>query len=866
MIIRNHQQQPACLAAASEQGVTSPQADAFSAKRLSSAIRLALLSVLVISGGVVMPLQAQETTTIAVGQENTFDFSVPPGSLTSVLQAVAGRANVILTFTPEQTSGKQSPGVQGRYTVEHALAKALTGSGLTAVLSSGGYRLMATVNTAQGDDSLAIPVLSVVGGTADSAAAGRSVLRQRDIERAQADNIASLLDRLPGTSSAGSPRPGGQSLNIWGMGDMEDVKVVLDGAPKGFEKYRQGTVFIEPELIKRIEVDKGPHNIRSGNGGFGGTVHVDTKDASDLLQPGENLGGMVKYGYHSNDHQNIFSGALYGRTEEGMADALLYMSKRSGDNLKRPDGSLFPYSANTQGSYLLKSNIYLSDAQTLTLSAMRSETNGWQPFAAKRDDLAAPSQADIDRYGWEEAWRRKMVHRDQVDKNYSLKWNLAPLDQPWLNLTASFATSKTEQHDKRPDSASQSSYLGTLGNENWVSYKDDLAELSNESRFSTGVFDHTLLVGLRWHKHDRDTLMYYPSGKNNADYNYGYFQPYYMPAGKQETRSVYIQDAVKMGSVTLTPGVRYDHVTNTGKPNLAPRYNSSDPDAGHDYSSVTYTGWSPHLGAMWQVTPRFSLFADYSRTWRAPVVDEQYEVQSASSSVPGTSRNLEVESIKAIRVGALMNWDNVLMDQDRVQVRTTLFRNRGKNEIFYRRGILCEAQSISGSSSSCSQPLSNYRNLPGYTIEGVEIESFYDSAWWFGSLSYSSIRGERDASPRDPWGNKTWIAEIPPTTAHATLGLKIPRADMTVGWTGDFVRKQDRSPEDGDPLASVWALPKSSGYVLHGLFASWQPQAIKGFEARLTVDNLFNTDYYPYLGESVSGVGRNVKISVLQRF
>lgn len=866
MIIRNHQQQSARHAVAGVTCSTTQQTIFLSRQRIAHAVRLALLGVLTVSGGMIMPLHAQDTPTVVTDPVNEVDFAIPAGSLTSVLQAVAGRANVMLTFTPDQTAGKQSAGVQGRYTAAQAFRKALAGSGLTAAQSGSGYLLMTAVNTTEGDDSLTIPVLSVVGGTSDSAAAGRSVLRQRDIDRAQADNIASLLDRLPGTSSAGSPRPGGQSLNIWGMGDMEDVKVVLDGAPKGFEKYRQGSVFIEPELIKRVEVDKGPHNIRSGNGGFGGTVHVDTKDASDLLQPGENLGGMVKYGYHSNDHQNIVSGALYGRTEEGMADALIYMSKRNGDNLKRPDGSLFPYSGNSQGSYLFKSNIFLSDAQTLTLSAMRSETDGWQPFAAKRDDLAAPSQSDIDRYGWEEAWRRKMVHRDQVDKNYSLKWNLAPLDQPWLNLTASFATSKTEQHDKRPDSASQSSYLGTLGNESWVSYKDDLAELSNESRFSTGSLDHTLLVGVRWHKHDRDTLMYYPSGKNNATYNYGYFQPYYMPAGKQETRSAYIQDAVKMGSVTLTPGVRYDHVTNTGKPNLASRYNSSDPSAGHDYSSVTYTGWSPHIGVMWQATPHLSLFSDYTRTWRAPVIDEQYEVQSAASSVPGTSRNLEVETINAIRVGAILNWDNVLMDQDSVQVRTTLFRNRGKNEIFYRRGILCEAQTVSGSSSSCAQPLSNYRNLPGYTIEGIEIESFYDSAWWFGSLSYSSIRGERDASPRNPWGNKTWIAEIPPVTAHATLGLKIPRADMTVGWTGDFVRKQDRSPEQGDPLASVWALPASSGYVLHGLFANWQPQAIKGFEARVTVDNLFNTDYYPYLGEAVSGVGRNVKISVLQRF
>jgi hemoglobin/transferrin/lactoferrin receptor protein len=53
---------------------------------------------------------------------------------------------------------------------------------------------------------------------------------------------------------------------------------------------------------------------------------------------------------------------------------------------------------------------------------------------------------------------------------------------------------------------------------------------------------------------------------------------------------------------------------------------------------------------------------------------------------------------------------------------------------------------------------------------------------------------------------------------------------------------------------------------LHGLFASWQPSGLHGFEARVAVDNLFNRDYYPYLGESVSGVGRNIKFSVSQRF
>lgn len=33
----------------------------------------------------------------------------------------------------------------------------------------------------------------------------------------------------------------------------------------------------------------------------------------------------------------------------------------------------------------------------------------------------------------------------------------------------------------------------------------------------------------------------------------------------------------------------------------------------------------------------------------------------------------------------------------------------------------------------------------------MEIEAFYDSANLFGRLAYSTMKGKRDQSPRDPW-------------------------------------------------------------------------------------------------------------------
>ncbi|CDG22161.1 TonB-dependent heme receptor A [Xenorhabdus poinarii G6] len=753
--------------------------------------------------------------------------------------------------------------------IQKVLSHALSGTFvLGAAFSSPVYAIESstTEKTEKKGEVMKLPALSVVETLHNSASAGSSVLKKEDIDRTQADNVAQLLGQLPGVSMSGSPRPGGQSLNIWGMGDPEDVKITLDDAPKGFEKYRQGSIFIEPELIKRVEVDKGPHNLLNGNGGFGGSVKVVTKDAGDLLRPDEDWGGFIKQSYHTNDRQWINSGAIYGRNPDGFADGLLYVSKRDGHNITLPDGTHFEYSQNKQTSYLLKTNIYPNDTHTISLSAMRSESAGWQPWAAKRGELAAPTTYAVEKYGRDGAWKRKLVFRDLVDQNYTAKWNIAPEETPLLNLTMTYAYSNTKQNDRRPENSSPS-FSGLMGNKSWVDYTDILADIQNKSLFSTGIIEHELLVGSRWHKNKRNVLMYDKSKIKNSNYNYGYYQPGYMPAGDQLTYSLYVQDALKIGSVTVTPGVRYDHVKNMGRENNASAYNDKSPEVNHDYSSVTYTGWSPHLGVMWQTNKNLSLFADISRTWRAPIVDEQYEVQSKASSLSSSSRHLDVERMTGIRLGAILNFDNLMLEDDSLQIRTTLFRNRGKDEIFKRRGIYCKAMLDRGTSRSCDSSLGNYRNLPGYTIEGLEIETFYDSSTLFGKLSFSTIRGQRDASPRDPWiGHKTWLAEIPPTTAHAMLGFKIPQWQMAMGWKGDFIRKQDRSPIDGDPESASWSLPKSSGYALHGLFASWRPSYLKGFEARITVDNLFNRDYSPYLGESVAGIGRNYKLSISQQF
>lgn len=691
---------------------------------------------------------------------------------------------------------------------------------------------------------------------------GRSVLKQKNIEQ-QADNAVNLINILPGVNMAGGFRPGGQTLNINGMGDAEDVRVQLDGATKSFEKYQQGSIFIEPELLRRVTVDKGNYSPQYGNGGFAGTVKFETKDARDFLQENQKIGGFLKYGNNSNNNQKTYSTALVLQNEQKNIDLLLFGSVRNAGDYKRPDNSKILFSKNNQKTGLIKVNWQISPEHLLTLSSVYGIHKGWEPFAAKRDILPKPSSSDIMRYGTDIAWKRKLVYRDQKDENYTLKYNYLPENNPWINLSTQFSYSKTTQNDMRPKEAS-SGLVGSLGNQSWITYSDLTFDINNTSTFNIKTTVHELLFGLQWLKNTRNTLMYHKGKMKDKTYNYGYFQPYYMPSGRQYTQAFYLQDQIKWKNIIFSTGVRYDHINNIGQKNLASQYN--DISVGHNYSQKNYNGWSYYLGLNYDINHYLSLFTNFSRTWRAPVIDEQYETQYSKASVSATSLNLEKEMINQTRVGGIITLNHLFQENDAFQFRATYFYHRGKNEIFKTRGVNCVGNAAD-TKYVCPKPIGNYRNLPGYVIQGAELEAYYQSTYLFGELTYSYVKGKRDTSPRNPWGKtSTWIAEIPPRKATATLGFNIPKYNFTAGWRAEFVRRQDRSPLSSDPKAGYWSLPASRGYSLHNLFLSWSPAKIKGMNIKITVDNLFNRAYNPYLGELASGTGRNIKFSLSQKF
>ena len=104
-----------------------------------------------------------------------------------------------------------------------------------------------------------------------------SVITRQDIERSPARTVGELLQDTPGVQLH---RSGGQGINrisIRGE-DTNRSLILIDGQKISEQKSMDGTpLLIDPAIIERIEVIKGPASVLYGSEAMGGVVSIITK-------------------------------------------------------------------------------------------------------------------------------------------------------------------------------------------------------------------------------------------------------------------------------------------------------------------------------------------------------------------------------------------------------------------------------------------------------------------------------------------------------------------------------------------------------------------------------------------------------------
>ena len=179
-----------------------------------------------------------------------------------------------------------------------------------ALLATSILAPVAAAGVVSAQEATTLPPVQV-GGEAPRGIETTGAIRQADIDREQPLTLRELFRDDPAiTVPSGSTAA--QKLYVHGI-DQSKLNVTVDGAPQRNNVWHHnGNLTIDPIFLKSVEVDAGVAPADAGFGALGGAVRFVTKDARDMLLPGQTVGGTAIVGYDTNSRTWRTTGAGYG--------------------------------------------------------------------------------------------------------------------------------------------------------------------------------------------------------------------------------------------------------------------------------------------------------------------------------------------------------------------------------------------------------------------------------------------------------------------------------------------------------------------------------------------------------------------------
>ena len=126
-----------------------------------------------------------------------------------------------------------------------------------------------------------------------------SVITLEKIEETIPASVGDLLEDVPGVEMGGGPRGMDEQPSVRGLGGNR-VVIRIDGVRKNYDAGHRGRGFIDPALLRQVDVVRGPASTIHGAGALSGAIAMETKTASDFLKGDEQFGIRLRQGWLSN--------------------------------------------------------------------------------------------------------------------------------------------------------------------------------------------------------------------------------------------------------------------------------------------------------------------------------------------------------------------------------------------------------------------------------------------------------------------------------------------------------------------------------------------------------------------------------------
>lgn len=188
--------------------------------------------------------------------------------------------------------------------------------------------------SAQAEESVVVNDPVVVTATRihqplSKAASSISVIMDVDIEEKQAQTLSELLVDIPNVDVTSPESIFFNRISIRGSNEHQ-ITYLIDGVRQDDHNYggnRPNGIFVDPEILKQVEIRHGGGSALYGNGGIGGVLSVTTKTAADFLGDSDkDFGALAKVGYGSGNLEWSESVYAYGRND--FWDVVLGVTRR----------------------------------------------------------------------------------------------------------------------------------------------------------------------------------------------------------------------------------------------------------------------------------------------------------------------------------------------------------------------------------------------------------------------------------------------------------------------------------------------------------------------------------------------------------
>ncbi|MCP1402816.1 TonB-dependent siderophore receptor [Achromobacter insolitus] len=826
-----------------------------------SPIAFAVLALaLAVAAGATAPARAQGAAAVAGSAAS--DFRIAPGPLAPALRQLASTANILLTFTAEQTDGKQTAGVSGRYSASGALALLLAGSGLQAVqLDNGAFVLRVDNTLAPQASTTTLPLVTVVGATAadgttegtesyttgSMSTATRLNLSMRETpqsvtvitsQRMQDQGLKTVNDVVQAAPGLTYRRFGPERASFYARGMYVD-NIMYDGLPVGLDSSNlsQDLLATDMAIYDRVEIVRGATGLVQGAGNPSAAINLVRKRPTEAPQVslGVSAGSWDRYRAELDASGPLSEdGSLRGRAVVAAQD---YGSYKRGES---SDGQTF-YG-------ILEKD--LNASTTLTLSALHQENrlhgNGFTGLPVGRDgsDLGLPRSTSYanDWEHWNKTTNSAFLGLDHRFDNgwrmhLSAYYAQADVDMLGHYLSYSIATGKYSQ----------------LGARNAHKEKQSSVDL-----YANGPFDllgrtHELVLGASYRNvdFDGDSRQGLVLNSNLDLYN---FDPSavakpniplrdWMDA-KISQQSVYATTRLNLADrLKLILGGRLDWFGYDDSVNTYPNFASNTPSvSAHNRYSVN-NQLTKYAGLVFDLNDQHSLYASYTDIFKP----QNYLDASNNLLDPVVGNNYEI-GIKGEYFGGALN------------ASAAVFRMDQKNRAFRSTD---QTQCAGYPTVACYSAAGEVRS------QGVEFElqGAITPNWQVGlGYTVAIARYRKDANPSNV--GELFDTDTPRHLFKLTTMYRLP-GDLHRWRIGGSIYRQDSIYNQGTTSGVPFRITQGA-YTVTDLVVGWQ--ATPKLDVQLNINNVFDKKYYNALSGSVSfpsnvyGEPRNAMLSARYQF